>query len=71
MDLELVPLEENNARSNDDVSEEKEEYKGIERRKNVRRTHADRRSLVRFEENTERRTGNDRCAGSVSWASTV
>jgi hypothetical protein len=30
MDLELVPLEENNARSNDDVSEEKEEYKGID-----------------------------------------
>ena len=71
MDLELVPLEDNNAKPNDDVSEEKEVYKGIERRKNVRRTHADRRSMVRFEEKTERRTGNDRRAENISWTSTV
>ena len=67
MELELVPKDGDSDKEASDKAEEKPVYQGVERRKMARRTTVDRRSMVRFESKTDRRTSGERRADLRRW----
>jgi hypothetical protein len=69
MALELVPKDEveQTGTTEKAAQEEKPVYTGPERRKQQRRTHNDRREMVRFETKADRRSGKERRRGVGLW----
>ncbi|HEX22450.1 MAG TPA: hypothetical protein ENH21_03365 [Chromatiales bacterium] len=68
--MELVPEDDDKdpvKKAEEQAAEEAPAYTGPERRKQQRRQKVDRREMVRFEEKTDRRSGNDRRRPQGLW----
>lgn len=68
MFLELVPDEEEEIITKNQHSEvDQSQYSGLEQRIEHRRKNVDRREMLRFEEEFDRRKGSDRRGGVKLW----
>jgi len=69
MELELVPDDEpeRKAEETQDDAAKPAPYQGPERRVAQRRVTVDRRSMIRFEMKSDRRSGNDRRSDLERW----
>ncbi len=68
MALELVPEDDDKDQSaKTEEQQETPAYNGPERRQQQRRQKVDRREMVRFEEKTDRRSGQDRRRPQGLW----